>query len=155
MSYIRTTYEAGLDIDYAIELNTRHLKLYRHLKWLFSFVFLVSGTAVFSNITSIPDYAKLVGAAIALTAIIDHLLSPGDKINRHAEMKRRWCDLRSNKDSLSLEELDRQISILSGEDIHIISALQKPSFNANLRRHGREESVRKLNPWEWLVSAIA
>lgn len=58
MSYSRTAYEAGLDIDYAIELHSRHLKLYRHLKWLFSLVFLASGAAVFSNLDALGSYAK-------------------------------------------------------------------------------------------------
>jgi hypothetical protein len=155
MIYSRTPYEAGLDIDYAIELNSRHLKLYRHLKWLFSLIFLVSGTAVFSNIDELKDAAKWVGAAIALTAIIDHLVAPGDKIATHASLKRRWSDLRAEKDVLPLGELDRKISCLTGEDVHIIAALEKPSFNSNLRRHGRENLVRPLNFWEWIVSAFA
>jgi hypothetical protein len=155
MSYCRTHYEAGLDIDYAIELNNRHIKLYRHLKWFFSFIFLVSGTAVFSKAGDFQGYGAWVGAAIAITAIIDHLLAPGDKIARHAEMKRRWGDLRAQKDYLTLEELDKRMSVLYGEDLHVISALQKPSYNANLRRHGRESHLRKLNVWEWLVSVLA
>ena len=155
MSYPRTHYEAGLDIDYAIELHARHLKLYRHMRWIFSLVFLGSGAAVFSNIEALGDYAKWLGAGIALTAIIDHLLAPADKVARHADLKRRWCDVRAKKDSLDLQTLDQHISELTGEDVHIISALEKPSFNANLRRHGRETAVRRLNPWEWLVSAMA
>lgn len=155
MSYSRTAYEAGLDIDYAIELNSRHLKFYRHLRWLFSLIFLVSGTAVFSSLGELKEAAKWVGAAIALTAIIDHLIAPGDKIATHANLKRRWCELRSEKDSLTLEELDRRISNMTGEDVHIIAALEKPSFNSNLRRHGRESSARRLNAWEWIVSTFA
>ncbi|WP_425915964.1 hypothetical protein [Pseudomonas sp. GWSMS-1] len=155
MSYSRTHYEAGLDIDYAIELHARHLKLYRHLRWVFSLVFLAGGAAVFSNISALGGYAKWTGAAIALAAIIDHLLAPADKIARHADLKRRWCELRADKDSLDLQTLDKQISALTGEDVHIISALEKPSFNANLRRHGRDGFARKLNPWEWIVSVIA
>lgn len=155
MSYSRTHYEACLDIDYAIELHAQHLKLYRHMRWMFSLVFLASGAAVFSNLEALGDYAKWLGAAIALTAIIDHLLAPADKIARHADLKRRWCELRSDKAALNLESLDARISALTGEDVHIISALEKLSYNANLRRHGREECVRKLNPWEWLVSIVA
>lgn len=155
MSYSRTHYEACLDIDYAIELNSRHIKLYRHLKWIFSFIFLVSGTAVFSKAGNFQEYGAWVGAAITITAIIDHLLAPGDKIARHVEMKRRWGELRAEKDNLTLEDLDKRMSALYGEDLHIISALQKPSYNANLRRHGRESHLRKLNVWEWLMSVLA
>lgn len=155
MSYSRTVYEAGLDIDYAIELHSRHLKLYRHLKWVFSLVFLVSGTAVFSNLSALGSSAKWFGAAVALCAIIDHLLGPAEKIAKHADLKRRWCDLRAGMNALDLIELDSRISSLTGEDIHIVSALEAPSYNANLRRHGREEHVRPINAWEWIVSAIA
>ncbi len=155
MSYSRTPYEAGLDIDYAIELNSRHLKLYRHLRWVFSLIFLVGGTAVFSSFSEFEKAAKWVGAAIALAAIIDHLVAPGDKIATHANLKRRWCELRAEKDLLTMTELDQKISNLTGEDVHIVTALEKPSFNSNLRRHGREKLVRRLNPWEWVVSAFA
>lgn len=156
MSHERSTYEAGLDIDYAIELHNRHIKLYRHLRWLFSLVFLVSGTAVFAgSLAEFGKLAKWTGGAIAFLAIIDHLIAPADKIARHIELKRRWCDLRKAKSALSIEVLDKHMSALYAEDIHIISALQTPSFNANLRRHGREECVRGVTPWEWLVGAIA
>jgi hypothetical protein len=155
MSYNRTIYEAGMDIDYAIELHSRHLKLYRHLKWIFSLVFLASGAAVFSNLAALGSYAKWLGAAIALCAIIEHLLGPADKIAKHADLKRRWCELRSEKDKIDLGAIEQKISLLTGEDIHIVSALELPSFNANLRRHGREDHVRKISIWEWFVSAIA
>ncbi|MEQ7920223.1 hypothetical protein ABQX22_13595 [Xanthomonas sp. WHRI 1810A] len=155
MTYNRTIYEAGMDIDYAIELHSRHLKLYRHMKWIFSLVFLASGAAVFSNLAALGDYAKWLGAAIALCAIVEHLLGPAEKIAKHAELKREWCVLRSEKENASLNDIDRKISLLTGEDVHIVSALEVPSFNANLRRHGREELVRKIGVWEWFVSAIA
>lgn len=156
MSYERSQYEAGMDIDYAIELHDRHIKLYRHMRWIFSLVFLVSGTAVFGGaLAELGNLAKWMGATIALLALIDHLIAPADKIARHIELKRRWCELRAEKAGLSLAELDRRISVLLAEDIHIVSALETPSYNANVRRHGREDYVRKLNPWEWFVAAIA
>lgn len=156
MSYERSHYEAGLDIDYAIELHSRHIKLYRHLRWLFSLVNLISGTAVFAGTLS--DYAglaKWTGGAIVLIAIVDHLTAPADKIARHIELKRLWCELRATKASLSIDELDERMSKLNAEDVHIIDALTKPSYNANLRRHGREDYVRRLSLWEWLVSVLA
>lgn len=156
MSYERTHYEAGLDIDYAVELHAGHIKLYRHFRWLFSLAFLVSGSAVFAGaLAEYGNLAKWTGAGIALLAILDHLLSPADKIAQHVELKRRWCELKADSGKLKLPEIDRRISALHAEDVHIISALQKPSYNANLRRHGREEFVRRLNLWEWLVSAVA
>lgn len=156
MSHERSHYEAGLDIDYAIELHGHHIKLYRHMRWLFSLVFLVSGTAVFAG--TLADYAilaKWTGGAIALIAIIDHLTAPADKIARHIELKRRWSELRASKASLDLEALESQMSKLTAEDVHIISGLRTPSYNANLRRHGREDCVRPLTPWEWIVSFFA
>jgi hypothetical protein len=56
---------------------------------------------------------------------------------------------------IDLGEIDKRIRALRAEDIHIVGEFQVPSFYANLRRHGREDSVRKLNPCEWLVSAAA
>lgn len=156
MSYERSQYEAGLDIDYAIELHGRHIKLYRHMRWLFSLVFLISGTAVFGGaLAELGKLAKWMGAAIALLALVDHLIAPADKIARHIELKRRWCELRAEKAGMGIEALDRKMSALIAEDVHIISALQTPCYNANLQRHGREDCVRKLTPWEWIVSAIA
>lgn len=156
MSYERSLYEAGLDIDYAIELHDRHIKLYRHMRWIFSLVFLISGTAIFGGaLAELGSLAKAMGAAIAVLALVDHLIAPADKVARHIELKRRWCELRAEKAGLTLEELDRRMSILVAEDVHIISALQKPSYNANLRRHGREEYIRRLNLWEFLVGALA
>ena len=156
MSYERTHYEATLDIDYAIELHGRHIKLYRHCRWLFSLAFLVSGSAVFAGaLAQLGPLAKWTGAAIALLAILDHLLAPADKIAQHNDLKRRWCELKAESGKLKLAELDRRISALYAEDVHIISGLQKPCFNANLQRHGREELVRRLTPWEWLISALA
>lgn len=155
MSYARTTYEAGLDIDYAIELHARHIKLYRHLRWICSLVFLVSGMAVFSNVGALGGNANWIGAVVALVAIIDHLIAPSSKVAQHADLKRQWCDLRSEKDKHKLEALDKRISVLTGADIHIISALEKPSYNANLRRHGKESYIRRLTPWEWFVSVLA
>lgn len=154
MTYDRTPYEAGLDIDYAIELHARHIKLYKHLRWLCSLVFLVSGMAVFSKVGA-TEHANWIGAVVALVAILDHLIAPSSKVAQHADLKRRWCDLRSDKDKLKLDAIDKRISVLTGEDIHIISALEKPSYNANLRRHGRELHVRKLSIWEWFVAALA
>lgn len=156
MTYERSHYEAGLDIDYAIELHGRHIKLYRHMRWLFSLVFLVSGTAVFGG--TLADYVSLskwTGGAIVLIAIVDHLTAPADKIAKHIELKRRWCELRAAKACLSLDELDEQMSKLNAEDVHVIGALTKPSYNANLLRHGRDSYVKRLTPWEWLVSVLA
>lgn len=158
MSYERSHYEAGLDIDYAIELHGRHIKLYRHMRWLFSLVFLVSGTAVFAGTLASAENANLskwTGGIIVLIAIVDHLTAPADKIARHIELKRLWCELRAAKAGLSIDELDERMSKLNAEDVHIIDALTKPSYNANLRRHGREDYVRRLTPWEWLVSVFA
>lgn len=156
MSYERTQYEAELDIDYAIELHAAHIKLYRHLKWLFSLIFLASGSAVFANaVGGNPELAKVLGAAIAVLSIVDHLAGLAEKAAHHVELKRRWCELKAEMGKLRLTEIDRRISGLRAEDVHIISALQTPSYNANLRRHGREDYVRRLNPWEWLVSALA
>lgn len=156
MSSERTHYEAQLDIDYAIELHARHIKLYRHLRWLFSLVFLVSGSVVFAGaLAELGPLAKWTGAAIALCAILDHLTSPAEKAAQHHELKRRWCELRAESGKLKLTEIDRRISALRGEDVHIISALQTPSYNANLRRHGHEAHVRRLSAWEWLVDAVA
>jgi hypothetical protein len=156
MNYERSQYEAGLDIDYAIELHNRHLKLYRHMRWIFSLIFLVSGTAVFGGaLAELGRLAKWMGASIAILALVDHLIAPSDKIARHLELKRRWCELQAEKSKMSLTELDQRMSTLLAEDIHIISALQKPSYNANLLRHGREEYLRKLNPWEWFVGVLS
>ena len=89
MSYERSQYEAGMDVDYAIELHGRHIKLYRHMRWIFSLVFLVSGTAVFGvALAELGNLAKWMGATIALLALIDHLIAPADKIARHIELKR-------------------------------------------------------------------
>lgn len=156
MSYERTPYEAGLDIDYAIELHGRHIKLYRHLKGLFALAFLIGGSTVAAGaLAEIGALTKWLGGGIALLAILDHQLSPAEQIARHADLKRRWCELRADLGKLKLADIDRRISTLRAEDIHIISALQLPSHNANLRRHGREECVRPLNPWEWIVSVCA
>jgi len=156
MNYERTHYEACLDIDYAIELNSRHIKLYRHLRWLFSLALLVSGSAVFvGSVAEYPQLAKITGGGIALLAIIDHLAGLAEKAARHVELRRRWCDLRAESAKLKVVDLDRRMSTLYAEDVHIITALQVPSFNANLRRHGREDCMRKLNIWEWFCAAIA
>ncbi|WP_314408881.1 hypothetical protein [Pseudomonas kuykendallii] len=156
MSYERTKYEALLDVDYAIELHNRHIKLYRHLRWLFSLVFLATGTAVFAGaLADFKNAAKWIGGATVFAAILDHLMAPADKIAQHADLKRQWCNLRADWENFSLVEIDQCMSRLSAADVHIVSALEKPSFNANLRRHGREECVRKLSVGEWLVSAVA
>lgn len=156
MNYERSKYEAQLDIDYAIELHARHIKLYRHLRWAFSLVFLVSGSAVFAGaLAELGPLAKWTGAAIALCAILDHLSAPADKAAQHKELKRRWCELQAESGSLTLAEIDTRISTLRAEDVHIVDALQTPSYNANLRRHGREDFARPLSVWEWFVAALA
>lgn len=156
-TYERTKYEALMDIDYAIELHQRHIRLYRHLRWIFNFVFLASGTAIFAGtLATEPAMAKWTGGALAILVIIDHLLNTGGKIYQHQTLMTAWCKLHERADGLELAELDRRISKLRSKDVHIISALEMVSYATNLQRHGRASSLpRKLSLWERFMGLLA
>lgn len=156
-TYDRTKYEAILDIDYAIELHQRHIRLYRHLRWLFNFVFLASGTAIFAGTLAVePAMARWTGGVLALLVILDHLLDPAGKAFQHQNLMTAWCKLHQRAERIELVEIDRRISKLRSKDIHIIKALEMVSYATNLQRHGRTSSIpRKLGLWERFVGLLA
>lgn len=137
----RTKQEASQDIDYVIELNLRHRKLYEKLHFLFSFAFVAAGPAVFAFSGT---WSAFFAVIITLLGITSFLVNPSLKAEMYEQQRKRYLLLKSELDGLSLAEIDARTSkIRLDHRSHDVRALEDVAFTANRLRHNLPDSGAK------------
>lgn len=138
-----THLEKVMDIDYAAELNYRHCKLYQLLRFVFGFVFIASGMAVFSGL---PDgLLSALGAALVTTAgILSIMIDPGSKAEQHRQLRQRYLALRKEAPGLDVSVLESRLQDLYADSLYVVRGLELPAWNTNLLRHGRDDALAPL-----------
>lgn len=150
--YERTLYEAQLDIDYSIELHSRHVQFFKHLDGLFTFLTLLGSSSIIFTLAKTYSIAASGAAGlIVLITLLDITIKPAKQAAHHADMKRRWAELRRRSQAAELNAVDAELHDLNALDTHVIRPLEMVAFNANLARHGRDEAQGStgLTGWLW------
>ena len=154
--YERTKYEANLDIDYAIELHFRHVQFYKHLSGIFTLLTLLGGSTIAITASKLdPLIPSIIGGVVVAISLLEVTIKPATQAAHHADIKRRWATLLAKSIDLDLTSIDRGIAQLREIDTHVIRTLEIPAFNANLKRHGRDELLQKTGCLEKLFGVMS
>ena len=155
-SYERTKYEAVLDVSYGICWNSLNERLFGRIDWVFGAITLFGGSTIIFTVTADHKLAAAwVSGVVAISAILERSIGATEKRLEHKAMKRRLCELQAKCSSLSLEEIDRDLSLLRADEPTGLRGLDMVAYNQNVRAHGRGSYIERLSLWEWLLSILA
>lgn len=152
----RTTYEAKLDIQYAICLSERHCALYRHLDKGIRFItaFFASG-AVATTLSTWPRTALALGVATAACAALAAVVDLGALTRKHDEDRRAFLGLLQRADGLSLAQVDKALVGLRKKAAPTLRGLEYPAYNDMVRQVGRTDYLKSLTRWETFLRILS
>lgn len=154
--YARTHYEALMDIKYACVFNRLNESLYDRLDFVFGFVGLAGGSAVFASaIANKPELAALSGLVLALLSIVERLVGAARKSEQHKQAVHVFADLEARAHGLSLEQLDGELTKARAAAPKGVSGIAVLAFNANLITAGRSSFCLPVPVWSRFLSLIA
>ncbi len=157
--YLRSLYEANLDIDYAVCLHSMHEALYRRVRWAVVVIQLASVTAVLGPYLSEQAHPVIagVGAAVLVTiTIVDAATDFAAKVYEHKEQRKELKRLRARTCKMTLDEIDAARDQLAADDnTFILKSLRVPAYNDNLSTYGRESFKVKPSAFERIMSVLA
>jgi hypothetical protein len=147
--YERTSYEANLDLGYAIVVSEMHCKLFGRVKKGITLINLVSGTGAFASaLATHPHISAVCGFLVAVLSCIDLVCDPGKSADAHAKDFAEYIRLKGRSAGKSFEWIDSRKAKIDANASRCLSGLSLPAFNSNLRSHGRYEAIRPLSRWE-------
>ncbi len=151
----RTKAESDLDIRYAIRLHELHLRLYKRLRAGLSFITLAGGSAaLISLLAGKPTLVAAMAAAVALSALFEHVFDFAAKVAERAALIRDYNLLLAQ--NLALPEQDREMfHIRAGDPQTGIESLRFVAFNDNARQTGHEDWARPETFGQRLMRALA
>lgn len=148
--------EAILDIRYCIRLNHLLRRFFRRLDAIISGVELIAGTAVFvSFFQENPEMAVKIALCVAVASMLNRVIKPAEKAYQADELYRRYEQLRSQADQMTLSEVDAAMSELRQMPVSDIEGLRNVAYNDNLRESGFAGSCVKETALNSLWRAFA
>ncbi len=148
----RTLGEAVMDVRYCARYHELNERFHRRLDTFLTLVAVAGGASAIVGLgEAVPDgwaphLARWGGALLAIFAVLQILVKPGEQATRHAVARRALLELESVAWDLDLRELDRRKLRIDAESPQGLRSLEWVAFNANLRTHGFADRVVPV-PW--------
>ncbi|GAB2912886.1 hypothetical protein GCM10027093_59000 [Paraburkholderia jirisanensis] len=155
-NYERSKYEAQLDVRYGTCWNALNERFFARLDWLFGAITLLGGSAIVYTTTADHKVAAAwIGGLVAASAILERLAGATEKKLEHRAMKKRFAELDARSQSLSLDQLESELKRLQADGPTGMAGLAMAAYNANVRTHGRGDSVGQLTAWGKFLSLLS
>ena len=153
----RTLRQARLDLDYEIEVTSRHATFYRLLKRVLGFVGLCGIAAIFKDLDK-SSVLSAIGSGVTFAAFAAELwFAPGESAATFDAMNRRFKTLKTKAQPMTVEQLDQAMSEIEVDKPPEIWSLRVVAYHANLRAQGLESHIRKERekPWHRFMDLLS
>lgn len=137
-------YKTLLEVEYGCRLHLLHERLFRRIKGFLLGANIFFGTAAFATVVSpTSKMAAWFGLFVAVASVLDLVVSPGDRAQKHDQLWGAFSKLRTIGEGLEVQDLCRKVKELQALPCQELESLRSVAYNDVMRQVGREDNLMR------------